>query len=126
MPLACEGWISLQHKEVTHIAFQKFGYMFAPTPFDVLHEHFGNIGASCEYKSIRWDPSSCNLQNWKRSKVKKLFNYGFRWKNAKIPTKNPLWIYRCSRYEILFNWFEIWTTSPWGVLLSNAIWKTEK
>jgi hypothetical protein len=26
----------------------------------------------------------------------------------------------------LFNWFEIWTTSPWGVLLSNAIWKTEK
>ncbi len=66
--------------------------MFAPTPFDVLHEHFGNIGASYECKSIKWDPSSCNLQNWKRSKVNKLFNLVLGQKMQKSP-QNTQFVY---------------------------------
>ncbi len=56
--------------------FSQIGWLYAPTPFDVLHEHFGNIGAldlrfyyvdlKFEDKSIRRSPSSCNLQNWKK------------------------------------------------------------
>jgi hypothetical protein len=56
--------------------FSQIGLLYAPTPFDVLQEHFGNICASdlrfiilvwnLEDKSIRRAPSSCNLQNWKK------------------------------------------------------------
>jgi hypothetical protein len=47
-------------------------------------------------------------------------------KSAKKHTKNPFWIYKCIRSEILFNYFKIWTTSAQGNLLTKEICKTKK
>jgi hypothetical protein len=38
----------------------------------------------------------------KNQKQKEIFSIIFRQRNAKNPTKNPFWIYRCIRYAILF------------------------
>ncbi len=47
-------------------------------------------------------------------------------KRAKKPTKTPLWIYRCIKSKIVFNYYKIWTISAQGNLLTNGICKTEK
>jgi len=38
----------------------------------------------------------------KNQNQKNIFNFIFKWKNEKNPTKNPFWIYRCIRSTILF------------------------
>jgi hypothetical protein len=58
-----------------------------------------------EHKSIRRD-----LRSYKFAKLKNnLLNFIFRWKNAKHFTRNPLWIYRRIRSEILLNYYQIGT-----------------
>ncbi len=63
--------------------------------------NYSEIWTTQAYKVLL---TNSNYKIEKNSKAKKLFNSIIRWKNAKKPTKNPLWIYRCIRSEILFNY----------------------
>jgi hypothetical protein len=59
------------------LQFSQIEWLFTLTPFDVLHEHFGNIGAldlrfyyiglKFGTQAIKRAPSSYNLQNCKKT-----------------------------------------------------------
>jgi hypothetical protein len=45
VPLLHEGQVTSHHGEAMPVTFSQIESLSVPTPFDVLHEHFGNIGA---------------------------------------------------------------------------------
>ncbi len=118
MPLLCEGWIVSQCEKAMHVALFKNWMIVYANPI------WCYSWALWKYRCIRSEILLYWFEIWNTSPLggllaltickidKKYIQFYFLdEKNAKNLAKNPLWIYRCIRFEILFNYFEIWNTS---------------
>jgi len=118
MPLLCEGWIVSQCEEAMHVA------LFTNWMIVYANPIWCYSWALWKYRCIRSEILLYWFEIWNTSplggllalticKIENIYIqfYFLDEKNAKNLAKNPLWIYRCIRFEILFNYFEIWNTS---------------
>jgi hypothetical protein len=106
VPFLHEGRIASQHGEAMCATLLTNWMIVCTNPI------WCSSWALWKYTCIKSEILLCWSKIWKTSPLKgllalaiwkfekKMFNFYFRWKNARNLTRNPLWIYRCIRSDI--------------------------